>query len=110
MNHKNYDPTASRVAENTLADFLRAPLTGDLKEVPGIGRAYVIKLRQGEDGDRVENTFQLFGKFLLFKVRLFSRLLSISGSGGLHRNGEVLAVQCGDHGNYRRTRTTATMG
>lgn len=65
-----YDPQKSRVAEDTLADFLRAPLTGDLTEVPGIGPAAVSKLGQdGEDGDAIENTFQLIGKFLLLKVR-----------------------------------------
>ncbi|KAF1776276.1 hypothetical protein GQ600_19280 [Phytophthora cactorum] len=37
-----YDPQKSRVAEDTLADFLRAPLTGDLTEVPGIGKAALI--------------------------------------------------------------------
>jgi hypothetical protein len=64
-----YDPQKSRVAEDTLADFLRAPLTGDLTEVPGIGPAAVSKLGDGEDGDSIENTFQLIGKFLLLKVR-----------------------------------------
>lgn len=64
-----YDPQKSRVAEDTLADFLRAPLTGDLTEVPGIGPAAVTKLGAGEDGDVVENTFQLIGKFLMLKVR-----------------------------------------
>ncbi|DBA01758.1 TPA: hypothetical protein N0F65_010168 [Lagenidium giganteum] len=62
-----YDPQKSRVAEDTLADFLRAPLTGDLTEVPGIGKAAVGKLAEGEDGDRIENTFQLIGKFLMLK-------------------------------------------
>lgn len=66
-----YDPQKSRVAEDTLADFLRAPLTGDLTEVPGIGPAAVTKLAAGDDAtDSVENTFQLIGKFLMFKVRL----------------------------------------
>lgn len=64
-----YDPQKSRVAEDALADFLRAPLTGDLTEVPGIGPAAVTKLADGEEGDRVENTFQLIGKFLMLKVR-----------------------------------------
>ncbi|TYZ67869.1 hypothetical protein PybrP1_002406 [[Pythium] brassicae (nom. inval.)] len=62
-----YDPQKSRVAEDTLADFLRAPLTGDLTEVPGIGPAAVTKLGAGEDGDVIENTFQLIGKFLMLK-------------------------------------------
>ncbi|KAJ0408709.1 hypothetical protein P43SY_001933 [Pythium insidiosum] len=64
---EGYDPQKSRVGEDTLADFLRAPLTGDLTEVPGIGKAAVGKLAAGEDGDRVENTFQLIGKFLMLK-------------------------------------------
>ncbi|RLN95658.1 hypothetical protein BBJ28_00025621 [Nothophytophthora sp. Chile5] len=64
-----YDPQKSRVAEDTLADFLRAPLTGDLTEVPGIGKAAVGKLGTAEEGeDAVENTFQLIGKFLMLKV------------------------------------------
>ncbi|KAH7491938.1 hypothetical protein PRIC1_002591 [Phytophthora ramorum] len=63
-----YDPQKSRVAEDTLADFLRAPLTGDLTEVPGIGKAAVTKLGSSEDGeDVVSNTFQLIGKFLMLK-------------------------------------------
>ncbi|KAG6582788.1 uncharacterized protein IUM83_17265 [Phytophthora cinnamomi] len=60
-----YDPQKSRVAEDTLADFLRAPLTGDLTEVPGIGKAAVTKLGDGDEA--VENTFQLIGKFLMLK-------------------------------------------
>ncbi|KAF1316005.1 hypothetical protein FI667_g15694, partial [Globisporangium splendens] len=67
MSADGYDPQKSRVAEDTLADFLRAPLTGDLTEVPGIGPAAVTKLAAGEDSDQVENTFQLIGKFLLLK-------------------------------------------
>ncbi|CEG44843.1 hypothetical protein L914_07744 [Plasmopara halstedii] len=64
-----YDPQKSRVAEDTLADFLRAPLTGDLTEVPGIGKAAVTKLAGSDDGtEAVTNTFQLIGKFLLLKA------------------------------------------
>lgn len=61
-----YDPQKSRVAEDTLADFLRAPLTGDLTEVPGIGAKGAEKLGEGEDA--VNNTFMLIGKFLFLKV------------------------------------------
>lgn len=75
-----YDPQKSRVAEDTLADFLRAPLTGDLTEVPGIGKAAVTKLGEAKDGEEaVENTFQLIGKFLMLKVRL--ELLYYRGRG-----------------------------
>ena len=63
-----YDPQKSRIAEDRLADFLRAPLTGDLLEVPGIGSAAISKLASGEEEDRVCNTYQLIGKFLMLKV------------------------------------------
>ncbi|KAE8908991.1 hypothetical protein PF005_g6168 [Phytophthora fragariae] len=64
-----YDPQKSRVAEDTLADFLRAPLTGDLTEVPGIGKAAVTKLGDAKEGEEaVDNTFQLIGKFLMLKA------------------------------------------
>ena len=63
-----YDPQKSRVAEDTLADFLRAPLTGDLNEVPGIGPAAIGKLAAGSADEKVTNTFQLIGKFLQLKV------------------------------------------
>lgn len=63
-----YDPQKSRIAEDRLADFLRAPLTGDLLEVPGIGSAAISKLASGDEEDRVTNTYQLIGKFLMLKV------------------------------------------
>jgi hypothetical protein len=93
-----YDPQKSRVAEDTLADFLRAPLTGDLTEVPGIGKAAVTKLgAEGEDGEEaVTNTFQLIGKFLMLKVRL-----QWSGEEGGERDFYSI-IAC------RPTRTTAT--
>ena len=36
-----YHPERSRVAEGTMADWLIAPVTGSLLEVPGIGPATV---------------------------------------------------------------------
>jgi hypothetical protein len=69
MSSDGYDPGKSRVAEDTLADFLRAPLTGVLTEVPGIGPAAARNLGEGDDPeDRITNTFQLIGKFLMLKV------------------------------------------
>ena len=46
----------------------QAPITGDLKEVPGIGPAAVAKLSEFDsDEDKITNTYQLFGKFLMLK-------------------------------------------
>ncbi|GMI55588.1 hypothetical protein ScalyP_jg359, partial [Parmales sp. scaly parma] len=63
-----YDPKRSRVSDDTLADFLRGSISGDLTEVPGVGKAAVTKLATGDDDDeRITNTFQLVGKFLSLK-------------------------------------------
>mmetsp|Transcript_21356 Transcript_21356/g.31607 ORF Transcript_21356/g.31607 Transcript_21356/m.31607 type:complete len:136 (-) Transcript_21356:249-656(-) len=63
-----YDPRRSRVSDDKMNEFLRGQLTGDLTEVPGIGPAAVKKLALGDlDDDKVTNTFQLIGKFLMFK-------------------------------------------
>lgn len=64
---ERYDPKKSRVSDDTLVDFLRAQLTGDLTEIPGIGPAAVEKLAEGDADEQVTNSFQLVGKFLLLK-------------------------------------------
>jgi hypothetical protein len=51
-----------------LVDFVRLPINGDLMTVPGIGPRAVARLASGEDpGDKVTNTFQLCGKFLMLR-------------------------------------------
>ena len=45
-----------------------AQITGNLTEVPGIGPAAVKKLAEADEGaDKITNTYQLFGKFLMLK-------------------------------------------
>lgn len=60
-----YEPEKSRISEDALADFLRCTLTGDLTEVPGLSRCAIRKLSSGND--KITNTFQLIGKFLILK-------------------------------------------
>mmetsp|Transcript_32386 Transcript_32386/g.39808 ORF Transcript_32386/g.39808 Transcript_32386/m.39808 type:complete len:133 (-) Transcript_32386:325-723(-) len=62
-----YDPNRSRVSDSTMAEFMRATITGDITEVPGIGPSAAKKLADGEGDDAVTNTFQLIGKFLTLK-------------------------------------------
>lgn len=64
---EGYNPSKSKVHEDVLADFLRAPISGNLYEVPGIGEEAIQKLASGRKKDRIENTFQLIGKFLMLK-------------------------------------------
>lgn len=65
-----YDPRRSRVSDDTMMDFVRGNITGDLTEVPGIGPKTAEKLAisaDGDDNDQITNTYQLFGKFLMLK-------------------------------------------
>ena len=49
-------------------DFIRGSVTGEITEVPGIGPAAAKKLANGENVDeKVTNTYQLIGKFLMLK-------------------------------------------
>lgn len=50
-----------------MVDFMRAKITGDITEVPGIGPAAAAKLATGDPDDRITTTYQLIGKFLSFK-------------------------------------------
>lgn len=57
-----FDPTKTRVTTDALADFLRAPISGIITEVPGVGvRTSAILAKHG-----IETTHQLIGKFLMF--------------------------------------------
>ena len=64
---EGYDPAKSRVVEDALCDFVRAPISGELTDVPGIGKNAKSLLEDGDDDDSIENTFQLIGKFLMLK-------------------------------------------
>jgi hypothetical protein len=45
-----------------------AQITGDLNEVPGIGPAAIRKLAEADEGpNKITNTYQLFGAFLMLK-------------------------------------------
>ena len=60
---KKFDPNKSQVSGETLADFLRTPITEDIISVPGIGPAASKMLKKVD----IETTHQLIGKFLSFK-------------------------------------------
>jgi len=51
-----------------MEEWRTTPITGDLSEVPGIGPAAIRKLQElDDDNEKITNTFQLFGKFLMLK-------------------------------------------
>ena len=55
-----YDPLASHMRADTLADFLRAPLRGNVEEVPGVGKDTAAKLASAH----IVSTQQLIGVYL----------------------------------------------
>ena len=65
---EGYDPRRSKVSDGTMELWRSSPITGELKEVPGIGPAGIKKLAEPEEGEeQITNTYQLFGKFLMLK-------------------------------------------
>eukprot|EP00567_Pseudictyota_dubia_P016232 CAMPEP_0197440840 /NCGR_PEP_ID=MMETSP1175-20131217/7244_1 /TAXON_ID=1003142 /ORGANISM="Triceratium dubium, Strain CCMP147" /LENGTH=131 /DNA_ID=CAMNT_0042971019 /DNA_START=128 /DNA_END=523 /DNA_ORIENTATION=+ len=65
---EGYDPRKSRVSDDTLNQFLRGKISGNIEDVPGIGPAAAKRLAEGDtDDERVTNTYQLIGKFLMLK-------------------------------------------
>ena len=59
-----YHPDRSRVSGHALADFIRAPVSGVLTEVPGVGPATAAKLA----AHGVDTTYALIGKYLTFRT------------------------------------------
>lgn len=63
---QGYDPKRSRVSDDTMMDFIRGSVGGDITEVPGIGPAAAKKLADGEGDESITNTYQLIGKVRCF--------------------------------------------
>mmetsp|Transcript_4648 Transcript_4648/g.6050 ORF Transcript_4648/g.6050 Transcript_4648/m.6050 type:complete len:129 (-) Transcript_4648:146-532(-) len=57
---EGYDPRRSKVSDNSMEQFRTGTLTGDLKEVPGIGPAAAKRLE--EEG--ILTTYHLLGHYM----------------------------------------------
>ena len=57
-----YDPRKSKVSADTMERWRVEAVSANLQDVPGIGPAAIKKLAEGDKGDQVTNTYQLFGK------------------------------------------------
>mmetsp|Transcript_17349 Transcript_17349/g.20024 ORF Transcript_17349/g.20024 Transcript_17349/m.20024 type:complete len:130 (+) Transcript_17349:70-459(+) len=62
---EGYDPKRSKVSENTMDEWLKSHVSGDLLDVPGIGVKAKEKLAEGDEP--ITNCYQLFGKFLMLR-------------------------------------------
>eukprot|EP00617_Octactis_speculum_P003184 CAMPEP_0185780070 /NCGR_PEP_ID=MMETSP1174-20130828/97899_1 /TAXON_ID=35687 /ORGANISM="Dictyocha speculum, Strain CCMP1381" /LENGTH=115 /DNA_ID=CAMNT_0028469469 /DNA_START=28 /DNA_END=375 /DNA_ORIENTATION=+ len=58
-----YDPSKTKINEDTLGEWLRTPVGEDLTSVPGVGNAAITRF----ETVGITNTFQLIGQFLLLK-------------------------------------------
>ena len=66
MSH--YHPAnMSAQLENKLSDFMKAPVTGDLSEVPGIAASEDSAGQRALRGEGIASTHQLIAKYLSFK-------------------------------------------
>jgi hypothetical protein len=65
MSTDHFHPARSRVSDAALADFIRAPIRGDVEEVPGIGRKTMELLWNAG----ITTTFSLLGKYLMLKEK-----------------------------------------
>mgnify|MGYP003403120698 CR=1 FL=1 len=64
----DYDPSKSNISTNTLIDWLRLPINGDITEVPGISKNNAKILSYGSNEyDKIKNTYQLLGLCLQLK-------------------------------------------
>ena len=50
-----YDPKKSKINDEKLAEFIRAAISGDLNEVPGLGPAALKLLAAGEGSNKVKD-------------------------------------------------------
>ena len=71
MSGGHYHPENSKVSESALSEFIRAPLSSKLSDIPGIGPATVELLA----AEGITTSFQLVGKFLSFKDKDVDSLL-----------------------------------
>ncbi len=84
MSH--FEPFSPSVigALGAIANFLKAPITGDLMEVPGIGRVAKQSLLDHD----IKNTWMLMGKYLSFKEEDIS---------GPERDSDIIRRNIVDH-------------
>ena len=59
----SYHPSNSTTSSAGLASWLKSPITGDIKQVPGVGPRSAEKLREAG----ITSTEGLIGKFLMMK-------------------------------------------
>uniref|UniRef100_A0A7S2FFP3 Uncharacterized protein n=1 Tax=Florenciella parvula TaxID=236787 RepID=A0A7S2FFP3_9STRA len=89
-----FNPSKTKINDDTLADWLKNKIEMDLEVVPGVGPATANKLRDAG----VDNTHALIGKFLMLKdadvqthMDAFYNWLAEIGISA-HRNTIVLSV------------------
>jgi len=72
--HGTYHPELSTTSRGQLQEFIRAPLTGKLDEIPGIGPANIAHFHtvqeeaRGHGGEDVlDSSFQVIGKYMMLR-------------------------------------------
>ena len=60
---EGFHPGKTKINDESLAEWLKDKVDGDLQAIPGIGAASEKKIKEAG----IENSFQLIGKFLMLK-------------------------------------------
>ena len=66
MSSEGYDVSNSRLAADTISQFLSVPLDPDITKIPGVGPATASRLAELEGDDKCTTAHQLLGKYLQF--------------------------------------------
>jgi len=92
-------PVTPRItySQDQIAEFLRAEVTGDLKEVPGLGSLSIQALRTGKACDKITNTFELIGKYLMLDANpdKFCAFLKTKGVSQRRVVTDAISEKCG---------------
>ena len=92
-----YNPGQSQVRDDALANFIMAPITGDITEIPGVGPTSAAALAAAG----VETSYQLIGKYLSFmefggdrevEIQAFYEWLKGTGTASGSRAGVVHSI------------------
>jgi hypothetical protein len=96
-NNNNNMPASPMYNQDQISEFLRNDVTGDLRDVPGLGPSAIKALSSGKACDRVTNTFELIGKYLMLNADAdkFCAFLKTRGVPQRRVVTDAIAQKCG---------------
>lgn len=78
--------------QDPISEFLRNDVTGDLTEVPGLGTSSMKALGSGRSCNKITNTFELIGKYLMLNANPDKFNAFLKTKGITHRRAVVESI------------------